>query len=181
MFFQTGYARLSEKVGDIEGFMPGLGGRLHFYIGNYVRLGGAGASTKLTYEDPGAGKSSFRLSYGGATVEGSIPVWRFRFSEGVFAGQGNIDHLHILQKNDILVLSELRQYSTFVISPLSTIEFSIVRSIAVMVAADFPFGTFAQRTSLGGPRFHVGVIFNKPRPGDSRRIHRMKHERGAGP
>jgi len=163
MALQSGYISLNTPGGATEGFCRGLGGRLHFYLGNYFRAGTAGAGVSLAYQSPGAAGSTFSLGYGGITLEVSIPRNKWRFSVGVFSGGGSLTHLHIVSRQEEFIdQAILKEYTTFIASPLITVEYRFRESLSFMGMGDYFLGPrFHNRKSLGGPKLHLGVLFNK--------------------
>jgi len=160
MGYQAGYVSLRNGKGGIRGIMTGLGGRLHFYLGRHVRIGGAGASVQLGYADNG---SFVRCGYGGLTLEATAAVNRWRFSAGALAGGGGWHNLHVEDHApDNAITGILDERATFIVSPLITVERSVTGSISLMLMADYLVGPdLGDRGHLGGPKVHVGVLFGR--------------------
>ncbi len=163
MAMQTGYVSIENDFGTIKSFLFGLGGRLYFNVGKALRLGGAGASVKCSYEDPGLKDSYVRIGYGGITGEASIPVKAFRFSFGLLVGGASYANLHIISKGDANTFEVVSdQRSTFVLSPIATVERSLTQSLSLMLMVDYLWGPdLGDQKHLGGPKVHMGVLFNK--------------------
>jgi len=163
MAVQGGYTSLENPYGEFSGAMFGLGGRLHFYLGTFIRLGGGGAAVKLSYEEPGLEGSYVRIGYGGITIELTRQFNNWQLSGGLLFGGAGFNNLHIISKtNDSTVNSFLDDRSTLLLSPIVTLERSLSSSISLMAMVDYLWGPdLGEKHHLGGPKVHVGVLFNK--------------------
>jgi hypothetical protein len=163
MALQAGYVRIGNEFGSPQGVVKGLGGRLHFYLGNHWRVGGGGAAVSFGYKAPGLDGSYVRLGYGGITAEATGQRGRWRYSAGVLAGGGAFDNLHLISETGGgRYEAVLDHRATMIVSPLLTLERSMTDAISLMIAADFLWGPhLGDRHHLGGPKVHFGVLFNK--------------------
>jgi hypothetical protein len=163
MGVQAGYVSIGTRHGELAGMMLGLGGRLHVYIGRFVRLGSGGASIAMNYESGGSEESYYAVGYGGVTAEASLPVRKWRLSAGALVGGGSIDNLHIVRAHADDSIEAVRTSSgTLIVAPMLTVERRVSRSISLMIAGDWFFGPgFGERRQLLGPKMHFGVLFNR--------------------
>jgi len=163
MAVQGGYVSFENTYGEFSGAMLGLGGRLHFYLGKLFRLGGGGAAVKLSYEEPGLDGSYVRIGYGGITVELTRQFSNWQVSGGLLFGGAGFNNLHIISKaNDGTANSFLDDRSTLLLSPIVTVERSLSSSISLMAMIDYLWGPeLGKKKHLGGPKVHIGVLFNK--------------------
>lgn len=163
MAVQAGYVSVDTRHGEVSGLLFGLGGRLHFYLGRFLRIGGAGARVSMSYDAPGREGSYYSIGYGGLTLEFSGRVNRWRFSAGALAGAGGVDNLHIVRTYaDDSVQAVLTGEPTFVAAPILTVEFRVSRSISLMLMGDWLFGpALGERHQFLGPRAHLGVLFSR--------------------
>lgn len=163
MAVQAGYVKIDNEFGTINGVMRGLGGRLHFYLGKHLRAGGAGAAVSLAYDKPGVSGSYVRVGYGGLTAEATGQRGRWRYSAGLLVGGASFENMHIVERTDRGRFDGyLDDRATFMISPLFTLERSMTDAISLMVMADYLWGPeLGVRRHFGGPKVHLGVLFNK--------------------
>ncbi len=163
MSIQVGAVSIATRHGELSGVMFGLGGRLHLYIGRFMRLGSAGASVAMNYESGGRDGCYYTVGYGGVTAEASLPLRRWRFSAGALVGAGGVDNLHIVQAHEHdSVRAVLTSATTFLAAPILTVEMRVSRSISLMLMGDWFFGPgLGERHQLLGPKVHSGVLFNR--------------------
>ncbi len=163
MAVQAGYVRLENRFGPFSGVMRGLGGKLHFYLGRYLRLGGGGASVSLPYEQPGLGGSYVAIGYGGVTAEATIPLKQWRISAGVLGGGALYTNMHLINRDASGEYQSLFIRSgSLLLSPILTVERSLTGAITLMGMVDYLWGPhLGDRRHLGGAKVHVGVLFNK--------------------
>ncbi len=162
MAVQGGLVSINLPSDNATGFMTGVGGRLHFYTGNYVRIGGGGATVNLAYSQDSLKGSYYSMGYGGLTCEGSLPYRKWRFSAGALVGGGAFTNLDIRSKSGDTISATFLHHSTFIAGPILTLERSITHSISLMIMGDYLLGSMlGSGHSLGGPKFHIGVLFNK--------------------
>ena len=157
------YASVQTGYGSLRGLGWGIGGRLHFYLGDHVRVGAMGSTWNLGYDNPGLKGSYYDLGYGGLTVEYG---WRFFFSRisfGAVLGGGGITSLHVVSKDTSNNISAVyKSYSTAIYSPMVTFEQSLTKQMALMLVAEFLVGNrLGDNQMLGYPGLRVGVLFNK--------------------
>ncbi|MBD3242549.1 MAG: hypothetical protein GF331_18310 [Chitinivibrionales bacterium] len=163
MAVQGGYVSLETDAGVIESGIFGLGGVLHFYIGPYVRVGGAGATLRMTYDSRGGAGSYYRVGYGGLTAELSWPLAeRWRMSAGALLGMAGVDHLHITDAAGDSVSAILDEHSTFVAAPLLSGQLLLSEAMSVLMMVDWLFGPgLGDRHMLFGPKLYLGAVFRK--------------------
>ncbi|MBD3396828.1 MAG: hypothetical protein GF418_14485 [Chitinivibrionales bacterium] len=163
MAVQAGYVSLENSAGWFDGPMLGLGGRLHVYLPGPFRVGGGGASVRLSYGHDGVDDSEVRIGYGGMTAELTHRISTWRFSAGMLAGGGRYRNVHVLSKErggTANVLLDNR--TTFLLAPLVTFEYMVSPAISLMAMADFLWGPdLGERRHLGGPKLHAGILFNR--------------------
>jgi hypothetical protein len=157
------YASVQSDYGSLNGLGWGIGGRLHFYIGDHFRVGAMGSTWSLGYDNPGLKGSYYDLGYGGLTVEYG---WRFFFSRisfGALFGGGGVTSLHVTSKDtDNNIIAVYKSYPTAIYSPMVTFEQSLTKQMALMVVAEFLIGNrLGDNQMLGYPGLRVGFIFNK--------------------
>ena len=157
------YASVQTDHGSLNGLGWGIGGRLHFYLGDHVRVGAMGSTWGLGYDNPGLKGSYYDLGYGGLTVEYG---WRFFFSRisfGAVFGGGGVTSLHVTANNaDGTISAVYKSYPTAIYSPMVTFEQSLTKQMALMIVAEFLVGNrLGDNQMLGYPGLRVGFIFNK--------------------
>lgn len=163
MAIQAGYTSLENEFGNFDGVIFGMGGRLYFYLGKLIRIGGAGAAVKLLYEDPGLKESYVRIGYGGLTAEFTWRLGDWQISPGLLIGGAGFSNLHVISKSGgDTVDAFLDHRTTLVLSPIITLERSLTDAISLMGMIDYLWGPdLGDKQHLGGPKVHIGVLFVK--------------------
>lgn len=166
MLIQSVVVNLPDIADELNGFMIGIGGRLHFYITPWFRLGTIGGAFDFSYRND----SYFKFGYGGVTFEANIQVGRFDIAPGILIGGGSYTVIDKIQKNsDGSTLIRESKGSTFHWAPMLSVEFAITHSLSLTLVFDFPYAAIetakvsggSTATHFGGPMIAFGVIFNK--------------------
>lgn len=157
------YASVQTGYGSLRGLGWGIGGRLHFYLGNHVRIGAMGSTWNLGYDSPGLKGSYYDLGYGGLTAEYG---WRFlasRISFGALLGGGGITSLHVVSEDaDHNITGLYKSYGTAIYSPMVTFEQSLTKQMALMLVAELLVGNrLGNSQILGYPGLRLGFLFNR--------------------
>lgn len=170
MFLQMGYVKSPEFnvynfAGDaipvrVEGMSTGIGGKLGFFINQYMRVGIEGYATTTRY---GEFHSSYKVGWGGALVEFVYPTKHVMPFVGITLGGGSVSHMILLEKNnddfdaDQIVYKE---QGIFVINPAIGIEYFVSRRISLIFKVDYMISGSKQRLDFAtGPRAYIGVHF----------------------
>ena len=163
MALHAGYVTLENGSDRPSGVLRGLGGRLHLYLGKHLRAGGAGAAVSLPYGQAEALGSYVRIGYGGLAAEVTFPLGKWRLSAGVLAGGGTFDNMQVIASGEHGRFDGIRDTrTTFILTPLLTVERSLTDAISVMLSADYLYGPgLGVRKQLGGPKLQLGILFNK--------------------
>lgn len=163
MAFHIGYSSIENSEDKYSGPAFGIGGLLHFYVLDFLRIGSGGASSWMNYETNGPDGSYMKLGYGGITIEFSKPIQKWRLSTGVLLGGGTYKNLHLISKDDDeIIRSKYTDKGTFIFSPLISIERNINESIKTFATLDFIVGpNISNLKHFGGPKLLLGVLFRK--------------------
>ncbi len=163
MAFHTGYSNIENSEGKFGNVAFGIGGLLHFYLLNVLRIGSGGASSWMNYNTNGPDGSYMKLGYGGITVEFSKPYKQWRLSTGILLGGGSYKNLHLISKEDDGIIRSIYiDNGTFIFSPLLSAERNINKSIKTFATMDFLIGpNISNQKHFGGPKLLIGVLFRK--------------------
>lgn len=163
MGVQAGYASVETSHGTHTGVVYGIGGRLHFYIGDHLRVGAGGAAIKLTYASQVGNDSHVDIGYGGAIVEAFWTIRRVRLSVGALAGGGVVEQFHVVSEGAADTVQVVHtEDGSFVAAPMLTVEYLLTESISLMGVLDWLLGSaIGDRHQLAGPKAHLGVLFRR--------------------
>ncbi|HBX50343.1 MAG: hypothetical protein A2275_12355 [Bacteroidetes bacterium RIFOXYA12_FULL_35_11] len=162
LFFQPGYTITNNKHQKIEDISFGIGGILRFYFCDYLTAGIYGGSQKTNYKSSGSSNSYINFGYGGTFLGISRKAEKFRFTISVFAGMGLIRNLHIeKQINDTLSNAFLYTNSTWVISPLVSIDYSITQKLSFTLQTLCLISRYDADRRMLNPAIQIGILFNR--------------------
>ncbi|HUI92440.1 MAG TPA: hypothetical protein VLX68_09365 [Chitinivibrionales bacterium] len=162
----TAYAQYADIAGDyghMRGMAWGLGGLLQFNLTSHFRIGCIGSTYSLDYQSPGLSGSYLDMGYGGLTFEFCLPTAFGRFSLGAMAGGGGITNLHVLSRTpDDTVSAHYESHAAMLASPILTYEFWLTKAISFLGRLEYLVAMHEGKVStLGGPGFRIGIMFNK--------------------
>jgi len=165
MQIHMGYSNISTPYQTVNSFIFGIGGRAHFNVWDYFRVGIAGAATKTDYApafaDDSGMKSFVDMGYGGITLEFKFHYKRFLFSVGGLIGGGSYTSLIVLSKTGSTYTTSYTERAAFIGIPMITFEFFITESLSATVMFDYFLGSRIVDGNQYGFRGHIGVIFYK--------------------
>jgi len=163
-----GYGFINSDYGQITGLLLGIGGRIHFNIGKYFRVGSGGAVTKFNYKSEAMKgtenyeKSYFQIGYGGITAEFKYRFKKFQFAVGFLVGGGSVTNMHFIRDNgDGMEISDFTEQPAFIITPTLIFEFFIKESLSLSIQIDYLFSNKLLNDFQLGPRIYIGIFFNK--------------------
>jgi len=163
-----GYGFVKSNYGLLQGVPLGIGGRMHFNLGKYFRIGSGGAVTSFTYKNSLSATSEYyeknylEIGYGGLTAEFMYRIGDFKVALGVLLGGGAIKNLHILTDNgDGTIDSVLTEYAAFIVMPTLIFEYFVTDSISLHIQVDYLMSNKILSDFQLGPRIYLGVLFNK--------------------
>lgn len=161
MLFHIGTARAAFSGLAPEGINLGLGGRAAFTVLPWLRLGGMGFSTRFVYATSFVAMGSYaEAGLGGLTAEFLWDTGYTRLSAGFMAGGGSVTRMHVQSVMGDSLVVRYESIASFVFSPLVMAEFPLTDSLSFAVMADWIFMPSLEGPSYG-PRFHLGVLFNR--------------------
>jgi hypothetical protein len=157
------YSSVPTDNGTLSGPAWGIGGRLHFYLGDHFRIGAMGSTWNLGYDSPGQKGSYYDFGYGGLTLEYGWRFYSCRLSLGGTFGGGAITNLHIIAAGSNEAINAIYdRHSTMVYSPMLTFEYSLTKQMALMVMAEYLIGNrLSSNQTFGYPALRIGFLFNR--------------------
>jgi len=141
--------------------LTGIGGRAHLNFFKLLRIGIAGMGTGFSYDNSTVDYNSVEINYGGATIEIMFRVQRFRFAFGAVIGGGAVKHFEFTGGVGPSFTVNYTYDVTFIAIPMVTMEFLITDTLSLTFVADFFMGSNIKNQAYLGPRFALGVMFNK--------------------
>ncbi len=160
-----GYSNITTPYQKVNSLIFGIGGRAHFNVWDYFRIGIGGAATKTDYmpsfADETGMKSFVDMGYGGITLEFKFHYKRFLFSAGGLIGGGSYTSLILLSKSGSSYNTAYTEGAAFVGIPMITFELFITESLSATVMFDYFLGSKVVDGNQYGFRGHIGVIFYK--------------------
>lgn len=149
---------LSQKVAGVP---VGLGGALKVAFGKYLRVGGEGYVTRLTY---GRHKSHASIGWGGALVEGVLPFRKCRLFAGAVIGGGSMRHITLFEDVSADFSTEgkvsYRKYGFMAVAPYIGADIPLTDKISLVVKADCLFNASRPQKDFPlGPKLFFGIMF----------------------
>ena len=161
MMVHTGYLIDNILALDYKasGMSFGLGGVLHFHIGDHVRLGGEGYVSTLPQKRNGG---YVRMGWGGMVADFYWPIKRWAPYAGLCVGGGKTSTLLVLDGSDCDWESEAnavvhKEPFSFV-NPYLGVEFALTETVHLTLKADHLF-PFKDKTVPKGVRVYFGFVF----------------------
>jgi hypothetical protein len=160
MLYHIGAGFLSLPYGEAHGLSSGLGGRLAFTVLPGFRIGGMGFNTGFDFKSANNG-SNVNLRFGGLTAEYGQNIGSGRLSLGILLGGGLLRTLFIHEVINGRAIVSLDTYNTMVAMPMLIGELPLGEKISVALMGDWILGSRIAAGHGYGPRFHLGVLFNR--------------------
>jgi len=160
MLYQVGWSKVLTFQGEVSGISTGLGGKLAFYILPSFRVGAMGFSNNLRYDTSLHTPSSYiSLGAGGITMEMVWNTETFRVVPGLMFGGGSFEYLNIISGEGDEKVVNYDKYSSFLFSPLLSVEVPLSNKISTVFMADWIFGNSVIAGNNYGPGLRLGVLF----------------------
>jgi len=162
LFLQPGYTIADTEHQNIKELNFGIGGILRFYFFEYFTTGIYGGTHKATYNSTHSENSYISLSYGGVFLGISRKVGNFRYTFSAFAGRGTIKNLHIESQNsNKLIDAYLYKKSTFVFSPIFSLDYAVSKRLLLTLQTVFLTAKFNNEKTFYNPALQIGILFNR--------------------
>lgn len=161
LVFQPGVTITSNEYQDIKQFSNSVGGLLRIYFAKYLTAGLYGGNQKTPYPTQGSKNSYLNLGYGGAFFGYSQKFSKLRVTASFYVGGGRFKNLHInKQNNNDLLEAKLFKNSTFLYSPIISIDYAIINRIYFTVQSVCLIGKYNNR-QFYNPTLQVGLLFSR--------------------
>jgi hypothetical protein len=163
MFPHIGYLYNDTDATSIGGFCSGIGGKLVFPVTDHIRVGTEGYVTSYNYKQ---NEGFFKLGWGGLLVEYQFERRKIMPVVGVTLGGGGIKDLYPVsgsyldnEPDEVIY----KKYSSLVIAPQVSLEYSLSSHINLAVKVDYLFypGIDYPTYIARGPRFYFGILFSR--------------------
>jgi hypothetical protein len=163
MFLHTGFLQNSRSAEPINGLCSGIGGQGFFHLGKHFRLGSEGYGSTFRY---GKNPGYYKMGWGGVLTGYQWRVGRFKPMISLTIGGGKVHDLYLIDGdvNDNLPDQTVyRVYSHMLTVPALSLHYALKKKINLAFKADFalPVGAGKEGNFTYGPRFYLGVLFNK--------------------
>jgi len=158
MLFHFVPFRVTLNNTSIHDLGMGVGGRLHFYLFDYLRIGGMGGLTKMRY---GIFHSKFEAGHGGLTIDGCYRWNRVEVALGVLIGGMGITVYHFarLVGEETYEVQYIKE-RFFIITPMLSVDVKLTQRIKVTASTQFHFGYFSDFFFRNTMQTYVGILFN---------------------
>lgn len=182
MMIHTGYVRadglnLNTPSGEtlenvkMSGMPFGIGGAIKIHLGQHLRIGSEGYSTRLNY---GVKSSSSHIGWGGLLLDGTIKIGDWNLFAGGTIGGGGSTNITLTNPYKIDEVIEenvsFRKYAFFCLCPFIGFEYSLTEKINFTAKVDWLFNASnPQADFTTGPRLYIGIMFRHKRAGQSDR------------
>lgn len=156
MMVHSGFLQQSGEKG-----MPfGLGGCGKVHFGKYLRVGGEGYVSDLTY---GNHNSISSVSWGGLLIDLKADIKRFTPFTGVLLGGGSFQNIILSEgiRNDFGVIENaaFREYSFMAVSPFVGVEYAMTKKLLLVLKADYLMNLNNEQDFPNGLRVFIGCMF----------------------
>lgn len=156
MMVHSGFLQQSGEKG-----MPfGLGGCGKVHFGKYLRVGGEGYVSDLTY---GNHNSISSVSWGGLLIDLKADIKRFTPFTGVLLGGGSFQNIILSEgiRNDFGVIENaaFREYSFMAVSPFVGVEYAMTKKLHLVLKADYLMNLNNEQDFPNGLRVFIGCMF----------------------
>ncbi len=145
---------------QVKGPAFGIGGKISFYLGDYIRIGGEGYATKTSYGDY---KSLQQLNWGGFLIEGVLPLKDFSFIGGTCFGGGKVTNTVLIEDpglNFITTSALIRRYPLILINPFLGVEYAITPKMQLIFKVDYMMNiNKIEPDFAAGARVYLGFMF----------------------
>lgn len=163
MILHTGYLQNNVSQNPINGPITGIGGKLSFHTGKHMRLGTEGHVSSYNYSD---GMGFYKFGWGGILVEYQFSQGNLRPVLGLTLGGGIAHDLYVVSgdfTDHKVDLSIYKTYSTLVLSPNFSMEYSFTDHISLVGKVDYNFypGNIYPDYIGNGLRLYIGVLFSR--------------------
>jgi hypothetical protein len=161
MFYHTGYVKNQLDFPKVEGFVTGIGGKIAFRVGSHLRLGTEGYVSTHSYN---GNEGNYKMGWGGFLSEYQVFDERFTPVVGFTIGGATVHDLYMTggdfsdnQPDEGIY----KVYSSVIVAPHLSIEYSITESINLVCKADYALfpGIAFPGYIARGPRFYFGILF----------------------
>jgi hypothetical protein len=161
LILQPGMTITGNDHQDIRHLSTAIGGILRLYFYDYWTAGLYGGSQKTNYPTAGSQNSYLNLGYGGAFFGYSQQIHKFRFTASLFAGMGAISNLHVSnQMDNQLTDADLYKVSTFLYSPILSVDYALSRRIYLTGQVVCLTGKY-NASPFYNPVFQLGLLFSR--------------------
>jgi hypothetical protein len=161
LILQPGMTIAINEHQDIRRMSTAVGGILRFYFCDYLTAGLYGGSQKTNYPTAGSKNSYFNLGYGGAFFGYSQQFNKFRYTASLYAGMGAISNLHVSsQAENNLTDADLYKVSTFLYSPILSVDYALTRRIYATCQVVCLTGKY-NASQFYNPVFQLGLLFSR--------------------
>lgn len=161
LILQPGMTIATNEHQDIRHMSTAVGGILRLYFCDYLTAGLYGGNQKTNYSTAGSKNSYLNLGYGGAFFGYSRQIHKFRYTASLFAGMGTISNLHVnSQTGNNLADADLYKVSTFLYSPVFSVDYALTRRIYATCQVVCLTGKY-NASRFYNPVFQLGLLFSR--------------------
>jgi hypothetical protein len=163
MLLHAGYLSNNAGQTEINGMCTGIGGKIVFPIGKFLRVGTEGYVSNYSYKES---NGFYKLGWGGLLTECQLSEKRFRPVIGVTVGGGRIRDLYPLSgdfTDNEADAAIYKDYSALIITPHISVEYGLTANLNIVAKIDYilypgiNYPTFIAH----GPRMYIGILFSR--------------------
>ncbi|MBN1951409.1 MAG: hypothetical protein JW801_09400 [Bacteroidales bacterium] len=164
MMLHSGYLSAGRSEQAISGSCFGIGGKLSFTAGKYLRLGTEGYASTLGYSGQ---EGYYKLGWGGLLVD--FPILSGKRLSPVVSltlGGGHVKDVYFLESVPGAPATHevvYRSFATMLAVPSVSLEYSLKTKLTLVLKVDYAIPLFSDYTDdfAWGPRVYLGVLFNR--------------------
>ena len=158
--FETTNSLGETSTHRIKNLTFGLGGKLAFQFGNYLRIGLEGYNSSVNY---GEFRSSYSIGWGGLLAEYFYETKLASYFLGATFGGGGIVNTVVTEPQTFnFQTSEIlrRRYNTGIIAPYYGAEIKLTQKLRLVYKGDYLFPMTNKQQDWGrGFRWYLGINF----------------------
>ncbi|MBS4012627.1 MAG: hypothetical protein KGZ97_02545 [Bacteroidetes bacterium] len=157
--FQPSFVSYKNPLDEIHTYGSGIGGIMRFYLWSNFAAGFYGGRHTAEYDTNGSENSYISLGHGGGFVGLTHKSGKFRYSLSMGVGGGTIKNLHIVEQQvDVLADAHFYKYSTMVLLPFTSVDYSLTRRLLITLQASY---FMADNMNYTAPSLQIGLLFNR--------------------
>lgn len=155
MFYTIAPLKMAEPVGTFPGM--GVGGRLYFYLGPHIRLGGMGSLLK---KEVGQLGHSFKLGGGGLLFHYCHRFSFFELGVGFLVGGQKLSlDLVTAREGEFYTVKRLRQ-GHWLLSPQLDFTFQVTKKLQLFLLTEYRHPYFTNYLLGHTVQFYLGIHFS---------------------